>query len=183
MRKSVTVTLLLVLFASLGRTTWGEGKTTPLKLTVMEAVVTPDGVLHCKWKMHNAGKEVIHVYAPFLYGPSDDMLDITRGGTALVRTTWLREIKAYPAYYFPKPEFIDVAPGAEITGALDRSPQAKQKAIKLQKLRIVVGYGSDTDKLNSDVQQSLTKGTEFQANAVIRWQSLAYSAPVDVVQQ
>jgi len=179
MKKSIALTLLLALLG-MTRTTWCEEKNARLKIAVTEALLTPDGVLHCKWKISNAGREVVHVYGTFLHGPSDDMLDV-QGRTAVVRTTWLREVKADPAYYFPKPEFIDLAPGTEITGALERRPPAKGNAGQLQNVEIVVGYGTDIEKVNRDIQQSLAKGAEFQANAVVRWQSLASSAPVDVV--
>jgi hypothetical protein len=183
MKKSIAIIWLLALFAVAHAVCWCEEKNVPLEIAVTEALITPDGVLHCKWKIRNAGKDVVHVYATFLHGSSNDMLDVAHGRPALVRTTWLREVKAYPAYYLPKPEFIDVPPGAEITGSLERRPQAKQKASQLQKLEIVVAYGSDIEQLKSDIQQALAKGTEFQANAVIRWQSLAYSAPVDVLRR
>ena len=182
MKGSVAIRLTLALFA-LACSAWCEEKTVPLKVALTEAVVTRDGVVHCKWKMRNTGSELIHVYGPFLHGSSDDMLNVLQGGVVLVRTTWLRDVKAYPAYYFPKPEFIDVAPGAEIAGALERRLQAKAKASQMQRLEMVVGFGSDIERLHSDIQQSLTKETEFQANAVMRWQSLAYSAPVDVVRR
>jgi hypothetical protein len=181
MKKLIAPNLLLALLVAAYALCWSEEKATPLQVVVTEATVTPKGILRCQWRIRNVGKEVIHVYATFLHGSAEDMLDLAPGRTALVRTTWLREIKAYPAYYSPQPEFLDVAPGGEITGSFERRPQLKQKMDQLETLRFVVGYGTDVERVKSDIQQSLAKGTEFQGNAVVRWQSLAYSDPVRVV--
>jgi hypothetical protein len=182
MKKQIAVAVLLGSFAVAHLAAWGEERSVPLKVTVTEAIVTSDGVLHCKWKMRNDGKEVLHVYAPYLRGSSDDMIDALNAKTSIVRTTWLREVPPYPMYYFPKLQFIDIVPGAEITGALERRPQSKQETASLRKLEIVVGYGTDTEKLNSDIQQLLNKAVEFQSNALVRWQKLVYSEPVDIRQ-
>jgi len=182
MKKQVAVPVLLGLFAIAHLVAWGEKGSVPLKVTVTEAVVTSDGVLHCKWEMRNDGKEVLHVYAPYLHGSANGMIDALNTKTPIVRTTWLREVPQYPMYYFPKLEFIDVAPGAEVTGALERRPQSKEETAHLRELEIVVGYGTDTEKLNSDIQQLLNKAVEFQSNALVRWQKLVYSEPVNVSQ-
>ncbi len=182
MKKQVAVPLLLGLLAIAHLIAWGEEGSVPLKVTVIEAVVTPDGVLHCKWKIRNDGKEVLHVYAPYLRGSADDMIDALNAKTSIVRTTWLREVPQYPMYYFPKLEFIDVLPGAEITGALERRPQSKSETAHLRELEIVVGYGTDTEKLRGDIQELLNKAVEFQSNALVRWQKLVYSEPVNVRQ-
>jgi hypothetical protein len=183
MRKLIAPNLLLVLLVAAHALCWSEEKATPLQIVVTEATLTPTGVLRCQWRIRNVGKEVVHVYATFLHGSADDMLDLAPGRTALVRTTWLREIKAYPAYYFPQPEFLDVAPGAEITGSFERRSQPKQRIDQLETLRFVVGYGADVERLKGNIQQSLAKGTEFQVNAVVRWQSLAYSDRAAVVRR
>jgi hypothetical protein len=182
MKQQIAVPLILGLFAFAHLAAWGEEGSVPLKITVTGAVVTPDGVLHCKWKIRNAGTEVIHVYAPFLHGSSNDMMDTLNTKTSIVRTTWLSEVPVYPMHYFPKLEFIDVVPGTEITGALERRPESKEETAHLRELEIVVGYGTDTEKLNSDIQLLLNKGVEFQSNALVRWQKLVYSEPVNVRQ-
>jgi|HubBroStandDraft_5_1064220.scaffolds.fasta_scaffold48944_3 hypothetical protein len=182
MKKQIAVPVLLGLFAIAHLVAWGEEGGVPLKITVTEAVVTSDGVLHCKWKIRNDGREVLHVYAPYLRGSSDGMIDALNTKTSIVRTTWLSEVPVYSMPYFPKLEFIDVVPGAEITGALERRPQSKQETAHLRELKIVVGYGTDTEKLNSDIQQLLNKAVEFQSNALVRWQKLVYSEPVNVSQ-
>lgn len=186
MKKQIAAPLLLGsllgLFAIAHLNAWGEESAAPLKITVTEALVTPDGVLHCKWKIRNDGKEMLHVYAPYLHGSANDMIDGLNAKTAVVRTTWLKEVPIYPMYYFPKLEFMDLLPGAEVTGALERRPQSKQETSHLREMKLVVGYGTDTEKLNSDIQELLNKAVEFQSNALVRWQKLAYSEPVNVSQ-
>ena len=127
MRELIAPKLLLVLLVTAHALCWSEAKATSLQVVVTEATLTPKGVLRCQWRIRNVGREVVYVYATFLHGSAEDMLDLAPGRTALVRTTWLREIKAYPAYYSPQPEFLDVAPGAEITGSFERHSQAKHK--------------------------------------------------------
>jgi len=183
MRNSIAINLLLVLLVTVHALSWSEGKATPLRLAVTEATITPNGVLRCQWRIRNVGKEAVHIYATFLNGAAEDMLDLGPGRTALIRTTWLRQIKAYPAYYVPQPEFLDVASGAAITGSFERHLKSKQQIDQFERLRFVVGYGTDVERVKSDLQQSLAKGTEFQGNAVVRWQSLAYSDSVKVVRR
>jgi hypothetical protein len=183
MRELIAPKLLLVLLVTAPALCWSGEKATALQVVVTDATLTPKGVLRCQWRIRNLGKDVVHVYATFLHGSAEDMLDLAPGRTALVRTTWLREIKAYPAYYFPQPEFLDVAPGGEIAGSFERHSQPKQKIDQLETLRFVVGYGTDAERLKGDMERSRVKGSEFQGNAVVRWQSLAYSDPVKVVRR
>ncbi len=183
MRKLVASNLLFVLLVAACPLCGSEERGTPLRIVLTQATLTPKNVLRCQWKVRNMGKEVIHIYGTFLHGSAEDMLDLAPDRTALVRTTWLREIEAYPAYYVPKPEFLDVAPGAEITGYLERNAQPKKEIGQLKTLRFVVGYGTDVERVKSDIQQSLAKGIEFQGNAIVRWQSLAFSDSVKVVRR
>lgn len=161
----------------------GEGRA-PVTVTVTEAVLTQGGNLRCKWKIRNDGNKITHVYASYLGSATDDMVDARRGGQMiLIRTTWLQETSAYPAYYVPPAEFIDLAPGAEKSGVLLVHLPSFSKSTIARRLQLVVAFGTNIAKLKADIKESARKGVEFQGNPIVRWQTLAYSAPTSIMQR
>lgn len=148
-------------------------------ISITRAVISPGGVLRCEWKIQNHGKQKLHVYASYLRGLSDGMIDKIDDHTILVRTTWLEPVEAYPAYYMPPPEFIDLAPGTEATGSFERRIKSLSKHVS--RVQLVVASGYDISHLTEDINTSLKQGREFQGNPIVRWQQLGYSSPAPLV--
>jgi len=99
--------------------------------------------------------------------------------TLLILTTWLNEQKdTYPAYAFPTVEFIDLAPGAEASGTLERHSVSKRESSTRKRVSLVVGYMTSAEPFRADMEKSLKAGIEFQGNPIVRWQKLQYSEPI-----
>lgn len=147
-------------------------------VSISNAVITRAGVLRCKWSIRNGGDKPLFVYASYLRRPADDMTQLLDPKTVLVKTTWLKEVAAYPAYYFPKLELLRVEPGTEITGHLERQLKSPSRGIRAVKL--VVGVGIDDRRLVANVEETMIKGIEFQGNPIVRWQLLVFSKPFQV---
>jgi len=151
---------------------------TPLSVIVTGATLGQNGVLRCTWKIRNNGSKLIHVYSSYLKSSGVDMIQSSDKRTLLLLTTWINEQKnTYPAYGFDAPEFIDLEPGGEASGAFERSVSVRHIET-YKKIILAVGYVTDIVQLRNDLQNSLKRGVEFQANSIIRWQKIEYSTPV-----
>jgi hypothetical protein len=149
-------------------------------ISITRAVISPEGVLRCEWKIQNHGKQTLHVYASYLRGLSDGMIDKIDDHTILLRTTWLEQVDAYPAYYMAPPEFIDLEPGTEAAGSFERHIKSLSKHVS--RVQLVVALGFDISRLTEDIHASLKQGREFQGNPIVRWQQLGYSLPAPLIQ-
>jgi len=151
----------------------------PLVVTLMNATLSQTGVLRCTWRLKNNGDETIHVYSSYLKSSQENMVGAKDKHTLLILTTWLNEQRdTYPAYGFPEVEFINLDPGREITGTLERHSVSKRESTMRKKVSLVVGYMTNVEQFKADMEKSLNAGIEFQANPIVRWQKLQYSEPI-----
>lgn len=135
-------------------------------------------VLSCAWKLRNNGKEPVHVYFVVSSQFRRRSGPTSRGETLLLLTTWLGEQRnTHPAYDFPKPTFITLDSGTEVSGTLQRAVST-QRILTNRKIRLIVGYVTDLAQFRKDMENSLKQGIEFPANPIVRWQKVEYSAPV-----
>ena len=172
--KTITTSILVALLAVCSA---GQDAPAPT-VSISHAVITRAGVLSCEWSIRNGGHKPIFIYASYLRGSADDMTELLDQKTVLVKTTWLKEVAAYPAYYFPKPELLRVEPDTVITGHLERKLKSPSRAVRAVKL--VVGVGIDDRRLRANVEETMNKGIEFQGNPIVRWQLLVFSKPFRV---
>jgi hypothetical protein len=175
--KMITTTILVALLAVCSARQDAAGPV----VSVSHAAITRAGVLSCEWSIRNVGDKPLFVYASYLRRSADDMTELLDQETLLVKTTWLKEVAAYPAYYLPKLELLRVEPGTEITGHLERQLKSSSRAIRA--VKIVVGVGIDDRQLVADVKETMNKGIEFQGNPIVRWQLLAFSESIPVKHQ
>jgi len=172
--KTITTSILVALLAVCSA---GQDAPAPT-VSISHAVITRAGVLSCEWSIRNGGDKPIFIYASYLRGAADDMAELLNEKTVLVKTTWLKEVAAYPSYYFPKLELLRVEPGTVITGHLERKLKSPSRAVRAVKL--VVGVGIDDRRLVANVEESMNKGIEAQGNPIVRWQLLVFSKPFRV---
>ncbi|HZU30619.1 MAG TPA: hypothetical protein VFB79_05855 [Candidatus Angelobacter sp.] len=172
--KSITNAILVTLLAICSAR---QDAPAPI-VSISHAVVSRAGMLSCEWSIRNEGSKLLFVYASYLRGSADDMTELLDQRTLLIKTTWLKEVAAYPAYYVPKLEILRVEPGTQITGHLERQLKSPLRAISTVKL--VVGVGIDDQQLVSNVEETLKKGIEFQGNPIVRWQLVTFSKSIPV---
>lgn len=161
---------------ALGLFCGGETANGPLRVRIEHARVSPGGIVRCSWTLHNTGSAPLYVYASFLDGVSNDMVEDNSTGGLLLRTTWIDVIQSDPIYYFPPARFIEIRPGGTLTGELKGHMVAHRK--KALTAQMVIGYGASIDQVQKEIAQSLQKGVEFQGNPIVRWQTLAYSPAI-----
>lgn len=155
----------------------------PLSVMVTSATLEPKGVLRCTWKLRNASDKTIHVYSSYLKNVGVDMVQVKDVQTVLVLTTWLTEQRqTYPAYDFPAPAFIDLDPGQEASGTLERKVSIRKIGAS-KKIELVLGYIADLSHFKKDLEDSLKQGIEFQGNSIVRWQKVQYSTPVRLMRR
>jgi hypothetical protein len=155
----------------------------PLSVKVTSATLERRGVLRCTWKLRNESDKTIHVYSSYLKNFGVDMVQVKDGHTVLVLTTWLTEQhQTYPAYDFPAPAFIDLDPGQEASGTLERKVSIREIGAS-QKIELVLGYVADLAQFRKDLDDSLKQGVEFQGNSIVRWQKVQYSTPFRLIRR
>jgi hypothetical protein len=173
MRKGIFAIFAFALFLS---HCYGQASPkAPVSVFVTKAFITPDGILHCQWTIRNNGKEPVEVFSSFLEGMTEGMVEIG-AGTVLVQSTWPSELPGYPIYSFPKERFVNLAPNELISGELARHIAPAGHGSAVTEVRLLIGYGHNRERIEADIQRSRKEGVEFQGNAIIRWQTTAYSS-------
>jgi hypothetical protein len=176
MNKNAGLLLLLFVVNFLYATGLSQEKAGGKELTVQVRVLKADLTGHklrLSWKIANESAKAVYVYATFLHGPPAGY-ETSDKGVLVVNTSMMRKSPVGVNFY-PKAEFLELAPGRSLKGSLrdaalpDSILKPLPKAVMLN-----IAYGEDIAQVKEQLR--VTRSTDqHPANPIVEWQILAHS--------
>jgi hypothetical protein len=176
MNKSVGLLLLLFVVNFLQTDGLSQEKAAGEKLMVQVRVLKAGLTGHklaLSWKIANDSAKTVYVYATFLHGPAA-AYESSDKDTLVVNTSLTRK-SPMGVNFYPKAEFLELAPGKSLKGTLrdaelpDSILKPKPKAVILN-----IAYGENI----ADVREQLRvahSSDQHPANPIVEWQTVAHS--------
>lgn len=152
--------------------------------------------LRFNWKISNPGAKPVKVFSTLLEPQNNDFAEVTIDAKDKVLSVgFLRSMVAvgFPPYSFPKLEFKQIDPGIQWTGTfLSDAPINWLRDYRIVgkeldeimvtpgtwRIRSAVAYGYELESVRQAIKESLDAGQEHPINAVVKWQTVGYSAPI-----
>jgi hypothetical protein len=176
MNKSAGLLLLTFVVGFLQANGFSQGKVeseTPLvQVRVLKAGLEGHK-LRLSWKITNNSAKTVYVYASFLHGPAAAYE--TNDKDVLAVNTSLTRKSPVGVNFYPKAEFLELAPGKSLSGTLrdaelpDSVLNPKPKAVTLN-----IAYGKDIAELKEQLRVARSSG-QHPANPIVDWQTVAHS--------